>query len=142
MDGMECMICYEPIQKSYVVRGCNHIMCSTCANQIRKTTYRISDIHFNSTWDIEITGTKARIKCPMCRQVEPGMDLSEFKKKYPLCYINFIELELYLNEDGDSFYTSFDIDTTFVHYKMQNKHIPYFTYNKKNKVMQKWNQLR
>jgi hypothetical protein len=140
---MECMICYEPIQKSYVVRGCNHVMCTSCARQIRKGTDRISDIHFNSTWDIEIMGMKARIKCPMCRQVEPGMALSEFKKKYPKIYINFIELEFYLTEYGDSFYTPFDIDTTFVHYKLQKKHIPYFTYNnKKNKVMQKRNQLR
>jgi len=104
----ECMVCYESIQKKYVIRGCNHIMCFTCASILRQLpeSKELSDIEFPSTlpFPIKIPGIKSRIKCPMCRQIEPGIKLSTFEQKHPIEYDKFIQLVLNQCSDGSSYF--------------------------------------
>jgi hypothetical protein len=139
------MICYETIRHEYVIRGCKHTMCSSCATTIRDASDVTSDVNFNSTWDIEIPGKKTRIKCPMCRQVEPGMALDDFEKQYPEGYDTLRQLEFHIDEKGDSyFYTSINsnqIKTTYYVPKLRSPHL-INNKTKQNKVMRKRNQLR
>ena len=144
MECAECMICYEPIRHEYVIRGCNHKMCSACATTIRDASDVTSDVNFESTWYIEIPGKKTRIKCPMCRQVEPGMALAEFEKQYPEGYDTLLQLEFHIDEKGDSyFYTPIHSKIKDTYYIPQHRR-PY-SINKKTKqtkVLRKRNQLR
>ncbi len=107
------MVCYEPIQKRYVIRGCNHIMCVTCASILRQLpeSKELSDIEFQSTlpFPIKIPGIKSRIKCPMCRQIEPGINLSTFEQEYPIEYYKFMQLEMNRCMDGSSYFVTYKL---------------------------------
>jgi hypothetical protein len=105
---MDCMVCYEPIKKKYTIRGCKHILCATCASVLRELpeSKNLSDIQFQTTlpFPIKIPGVKSRIKCPMCRQVEPGIELSTLEKTNPVEYYKFMQLEMNQCPDGSSYF--------------------------------------
>ena len=94
---MECMVCFET-REMYQLKGCQHSICTICANDIKQLPSCIKQ-PFSNIITFTIPEKTTCLKCPYCRQDEPCQyNMDELQKKYPFKYKLWLEAEMkYLN---------------------------------------------
>jgi len=96
---MECPVCFCG-RKQRRLKGCTHSICNACYTQMASLD---ESVHYELQGVFVADIPQIRIKCPLCRSVEPSLSVDELKHLYPDEYLTWMEYELHRDDAGRTF---------------------------------------
>ena len=90
------------------MKGCSHKMCRSCSRTLQAQPESVH-FAFKAVYLLE-AAPQIRLKCPLCRALEPVKTAEELKAEFPDEYLEWMESELHRDEWDNSFSYSYDYD--------------------------------
>lgn len=86
---MECPICFETKHNNYNFKGCTHSVCNKCYNKMKNQS--LQNKNLNDFFKFIPNKYSICLSCPLCRAIEPTLDINYLQKKYSKEYNMYIE---------------------------------------------------